>query len=196
MPKPIDDQARATLFLEARTLRQWHDEAVAEEVLRDLWSLARLGPTANNLNPARIVFVTTDEARERLRPCLAEGNVEKTMTAPVTAIIGYDLAFFEDLPKLDADADPEKWRAKSDDAIRATAHMNGTLQGAYLIMAARAVGLDCGPMAGFDKKKVDEAFFAGTQIRSNFLCNLGYGDRSTLRPRQARFAFEDVCDIV
>ncbi|MEQ8667198.1 MAG: malonic semialdehyde reductase [Rhodospirillales bacterium] len=195
MPSPIDTQARNTMFVEARTLRQWRDEPVGEEVLRDLWSLARLGPTANNLNPARIVFVTTDEARQRLRPCLAEGNIEKTMTAPVTAIIGYDLAFYEDLPILDPDADPEKWRNRSEDAIRATAHMNGTLQGAYLIMAARAVGLDCGPMAGFDKKKVDAAFFAGTEIRSNFLCNLGHGDRSTLRPRQARFTFEEACRI-
>lgn len=193
---PIDDRARDILFHEARTLRQWRDEPVDAGLLQELWSLARIAPTASNVNPARVVFVITDAGRERLRPCLAEGNVEKTMTAPATAIVGYDTAFYEKLPVLDPDVDLEKWRKRDPDGVERMALMNGSLQGAYLMIAARAVGLDYGPMAGFDKAKIDAEFFDGTTIKSNFLCNLGYGDRSTLRARPPRFAFDEVCSVV
>jgi len=192
----LNNDARDLMFLEARTLRQWQSKPVATETLHELWSLARMGPTANNLNPARIVFVTTDAGREKLKPCLAEGNIEKTMTAPVTAIIGYDMAFYEKAVKLNPDLDLEKWRGMKPDSIQDNAFRNGTLQGAYLMLAARAVGLDCGPMSGFNKQKTDETFFAGTSINSNWLCNMGYGDRSTLKPREPRYDFDDVCEIV
>lgn len=196
MTTTLDKDARDLLFLEARTLRQWQPKAIDDSVLHDLWSLARMGPTANNLNPARVIFVKTPEGKEKLRPCVAEGNLERTMAAPVTAIIGYDTAFYEKAVKLDPDIDVERWRTRNPDSIEDNAFRNGTLQGAYLMMAARAVGLDCGPMSGFNRQATDEAFFSGTAIKSNFLCNLGYGDRSTLRPRQPRYAFEDVCEIV
>jgi 3-hydroxypropanoate dehydrogenase len=186
------------IFGNARTHTRWQDKPVEDALLARLWSLARLGPTAANASPARIVFVKTPEAKERLRPHLSAGNVTQTMTAPVTAIVGYDLDFHEQLPKLFPHTDARAWFA-GDDKIKAryeTAFRNGSLQGGYLIVAARALGLDCGPMSGFERDGVDAAFFAGTSVRANFLCNLGYGDASTLRPRGPRLAFAEACEIV
>jgi 3-hydroxypropanoate dehydrogenase len=191
-----DDRALDVLFREARTHSAWQDRPVSSELLQAIWDLARMGPTSANCSPARIVFVLTRDAKEKLRPALIEGNVEKTMAAPVTAIIGHDLAFYELLPRLYPQTDARSWFVGNDALIESTAFRNGTLQGAYFMLAARALGVDCGPMSGFDNNKVDAAFFAGTTIRSNFLCNLGYGDPDRLRPRNPRLSFEEACRIV
>jgi 3-hydroxypropanoate dehydrogenase len=158
--------------------------------------LAKLGPTSANCSPARFIFVKSREAKERLKPHLSEGNRDKTMKAPVCTIIGYDLDFYLHLPKLFPHADAKSWFAGNDEKIFDTAFRNGTLQGAYLIMAARALGLDCGPMSGFDNAAVDREFFAGTNIKSNFLCNLAYGDASVLFPRSPRFDFDEMAKII
>lgn len=195
MSKVLDDAALDVLFRDARTHNGWSDRPVAAETLAAAWDLAKWGPTSANCSPARIVFVVSEDAKERLKPCLAEGNVAKTMAAPATAIIGHDLEFYERLPDLFPAVDARSWFVGKPAHIEATAFRNGSLQGAYFIIAARAVGLDCGPMSGFDNAKVDEAFFAGTQIRSNFLCNLGYGDPAKLYPRNVRLGFDDACRI-
>lgn len=191
----LDDAALDTIFRSARTIRKWTPRPVAEATLRAVYDLMKLGPTSANCSPARIVFVTSKEAKERLRPCLIPSNVDKTMSAPVTAIVGHDLEFYEQLPRLYPFDDARSWFAGDRPLIEATAFRNGSLQGAYLIIACRALGLDCGPMSGFDNAKVDEAFFAGTSVRSNFLCNIGYGDRTGLAPRAPRLAFEEACRI-
>ncbi|MFO1152369.1 MAG: malonic semialdehyde reductase [Rhodospirillales bacterium] len=185
-----------TLFRNARTHSHWRDQQISEALLRDIWDLAKLGPTSANCSPARIVFVLSPEAKERLRPALIEGNIAKTMAAPATAIIGYDLTFYERLPELFPQTDARSWFVSNDALIQSTAFRNGSLQGAYFILAARALGLDCGPMSGFNNELVDETFFADSPIRSNFLCNLGYGDPSRLHPRNPRLAFEDACLVV
>jgi Nitroreductase len=190
-----DQHALDLLFLNARTHNGWQDRPVDDAVLRRVWDLARMGPTSANCSPARIVFAVSAEAKEKLRPALLIGNVDKTMAAPATAIIGYDMAFFERLPELFPHTDARAWFVGNDRLIEMTAFRNGTLQAGYMILAARALGLDCGPMSGFDNGKVDEAFFAGTTIRSNFLCNLGYGDPSKLHPRNPRLDFDDACRI-
>lgn len=189
----LDGDGLDLVFREARTLRAWRDRPVSEETLRRLYDLMKMGPTANNACPARFVFVTTEEGKARLRPCLSEGNIEKTMSAPVTAIVAQDLRFFEHLPA-DNPRMAERFRGKPEAAER-FALRNGSLQGAYLMLAARALGLDSGPMSGFDNARCDEAFFAGTSWRSNFLCNLGYGDPAGLAPRQPRHDFEVACRI-
>ena len=191
----LDDGALDALFREARTHNKWLDQPVSEETLRAAWDLAKMGPTSANCSPARIVFVVSAAAKERLKPALAEGNVAKTMAAPATAIIGYDMAFYERLPELFPHTDARSWFAGNEALIAATAFRNGSLQGAYFILAARAAGLDCGPMSGFDNAKVDAAFFAGTTIKSNFLCNLGYADASKLHPRDKRLSFDEACRI-
>jgi 3-hydroxypropanoate dehydrogenase len=191
----VDGTALSILFHDARTHSAWQDRPVSEDVLRAAWDLAKMGPTSANCSPARILFVVSREAKEKLKPALSEGNVAKTMAAPATAIFGYDLAFYERLPELFPHADARSWFAGKDKLIETTAFRNGTLQSGYFILAARALGLDCGPMSGFENAKVDEAFFAGTTIRSNFLCNIGYGDASKLRPRNKRLAFEEACRI-
>lgn len=183
------------LFREARTHSAWLPRPVDDSLLHQIFSLAIMGPTSANSSPGRFVFVKTAEAKEKLKPALSAGNVEKTMAAPVTVIVGMDMAFYEHLPKLFPHADARNWFAGNDEAIRATAMRNASMQGAYLILAARSVGLDAGPMSGFDACKVDEAFFAGTTIKSNFLINLGYGDRSKLRPRNPRFSFDEAARI-
>lgn len=190
-----DPAALDLIFRNARTHRHWIDRPVDEAVLREAWDLARLGPTSANSSPGRIVFVVSDEAKARLRPCLSAGNVEQTMSAPATAVVAHDLAFYERLPELAPHTDARSWFAGNDALIETTAFRNGSLQGAYFMLAARAVGLDCGPMSGFDAAKVDAAFFAGTTIRSNFLCNLGYGDPARLHPRQPRLTFDDACRV-
>jgi len=183
------------LFRNARTHNAFLDRAVPETTLRALYDLLKWAPTSANSSPARFVFITSDAARERLRPALSPGNLDKTMAAPVTVIVGYDLAFYEKLPVLFPHVDARAWFAGKPDHILTTAFRNGTLQGGYLILAARALGLDCGPMSGFDNAKVDAAFFPDGTVKSNFLCNLGYGDPTKLMPRHPRLPFEEACRI-
>lgn len=196
MANALDDNALRQLFLEARTHSAWLDQPVSDAELRRLYELAVQGPTAANSQPARFVFVKSREAKERLRPCLAPGNVDKTMAAPVTVIVGADQAFYEHLPTFYPHADARSWYAGNAPLIETTALRNGSLQGAYLILAARALGLDAGPMSGFDNAAVDQAFFAGTTIRSNFLVNLGHGDASKLHPRSPRPGFDAFARIL
>jgi 3-hydroxypropanoate dehydrogenase len=191
----LDTSALDQLFRTARTHNGWLPKAVSDDELRAIYELMKWAPTSANCSPARIVFVRSREAKERLRPALSPGNLEKTMAAPVTAIIGYDLEFYEKLPQLFPHADARAWFAGKPAVIETTAFRNGSLQGAYFILAARAVGLDCGPMSGFDNAKVDAEFFAGTSVRSNFLCNLGHGDPAKLFARSPRLAFDDACRI-
>lgn len=195
MTAPISDEAIARLFLDARSHNAWLDKDVPEALLHRLVDIMKMGPTSANCSPARIVFVRSREAKEQLRPLLSEGNVEKTMTAPVCAIIGHDIEFYEHLPKLFPHTDARSWFAGQQQKIADTAFRNGTLQGAYLMLAARALGLDCGPMSGFDHAGVDRAFFSGTTVRSNFLCNLGYGDPKGLFARSPRFSFDEIARI-
>ncbi len=195
MTEVLDAAALDRIFLEARTYNAWKPDPIPAATLRRLWDLARMGPTSANCSPARIVFVVSPAAKEKLRPALMPTNVEKTMTAPVVAIIGHDLEFYEHLPKLFPHTDARAWFVGNRPLIETTAFRNGTLQGAYLIVAARALGLDCGPMSGFDNAMVDGLFFPGGKVKSNFLCNLGRGDTKNLFPRSPRFSFEDACRI-
>ncbi len=183
------------IFLKARTHSVWLPEPVSDELLREVYDHMKWGPTSANCCPARIVFVKSKEAKEKLLPCMAPGNVEKTKMAPVTAIIAYDGEFYEKLPKLFPHVDARSWFAGNEPLIESTAFRNGTLQGAYFLIAARALGLDCGPMSGFDNAKVDAAFFAGTSWKSNFICNIGHGDSAKVYPRAPRLAFEEACKI-
>ena len=192
----LNQSALDTLFYSARTHNGWLDREVSNAQLELLYDLLKWAPTSANSSPARLVFVRSAEAKARLLPALSAGNADKTMAAPVTVIVGMDLAFYEKLPQLSPAVDARSWFAGKDEAIRSTAFRNSSLQDAYLIMAARAIGLDCGPMSGFDNAKVDEAFFAGTMVKSNFLCNLGYGDVAKVRPRAPRLAFDEACKIV
>jgi 3-hydroxypropanoate dehydrogenase len=197
MPNTALNQAAFDqLFLEAHTLNAWQEKSVPDELLQRLYETLRMAPTSMNCSPARIVFVKSKAAKEKLDQALMEGNRAKTMAAPVTAIIGYDTRFFEQLPKL-FPPNPKARDMFAGNAALAdiTAFRNGTLQGAYLIIAARALGLDCGPMSGFDNAKLDELFFAGTTIKSNFICNLGYGDPKGIYPRSPRLAFAEACQI-
>ena len=192
----LSDDSLDTLFRLARTHRYWADQPVPDDILRAAWELAKMGPTSANCSPARVVFVVSQEAKTRLEPHVDDGNVRQTMEAPVTAIIAHDMEFYELLPRLWPRDDARSWFAGHDAAIKATALRNGSLQGAYLMMALRALGLDCGPMSGFSNKGVDEAFFADTTWRSNFLCNIGYGDTARLHPRDDRLTFDETCRIL
>jgi 3-hydroxypropanoate dehydrogenase len=192
----IDQAALDALFLNARTQNKWTDEPVTEAELRTLYDILKNGPTSANCSPARFVFVTTQEGKEKLAPCLSSGNLAKTMSAPVTVIIGTDMMFYEKLPQLFPHADARSWFTSSPALAEETAFRNGTLQGAYLMIAARAVGLDIGAMSGFDKAKCDEAFFAGTSIKSNFLCNIGHGEPSGVFGKLPRLSFEEAASIV
>jgi len=210
MRQPLNNEAFDILFRQARTHNAWLKKAVSDETLRQLYDLVKWGPTSANGLPMRVVFLRTPEAKERLRPALMPGNVEKTMTAPVTAIVAYDELFYEKLPVLfPHNPGMRDFFANSPDLANITAFRNGTLQGAYLILAARSVGLDCGPMSGFDNAKVDAEFFpapaAGKgendempagRIKSNFLCNLGYGDTAALDPRNPRIEFDEACTLL
>ena len=185
------------LFLEARTQNKWLDTPVDPALLRELYALASLAPTSANSQPMRVVFVTSREGKERLKPALAPQNVEKTMTAPVTAIVAHDLEFYEHLPKLLPHVDARSWFAhRPAEQLERAASQGSSMQGAYLILAARALGLDAGPIGGFDNAKVDAEFFAGTTWRSNFLVNLGHGDPSGVFPRSPRLDFDEACRIV
>ena len=181
------------LFDHARSHNRFTAEPVPEAVLRQLYDLMKWGPTSANCCPARIVFVRSSHAREKLLACMAPGNVEKTRSAPVTAIIGMDMAFHDKLPQLFPHTDARSWFAGKPELIASTAFRNGSLQGGYFIIAARALGLDCGPMSGFDADKMDAAFWAGTTVKTNFVCTLGRGDASHLFPRSPRLAFEEAC---
>jgi 3-hydroxypropanoate dehydrogenase len=191
----LDAAALDQIFRQARTYNQFADRPVEDSVLRELYELMKWGPTSANMSPARLVFVKSAEAKKKLEPALDEGNREKTMKAPVTAILAHDLDFYEKLPFLFPHTDARSWFAgKPDEALAPAIMRNSSLQGAYLIIAARALGLDCGPMSGFDNAKLDDAFFAGTRIRSNFIINLGYGQED-LFPRSPRLAFDEAARI-
>jgi 3-hydroxypropanoate dehydrogenase len=184
------------LFEDARTHTAWQERPVTDDLLRLVYDLAKLGPTSSNCCPMRVVFVKTAEAKARLKPCLNEGNVDKTMKAPATAIVAYDTLFYDLLPRLFPQRDFRSLFAANEELARVTAFRNGSIQGGYFIIAARALGLDCGPMSGFDNAKVDAEFFPDGRWKSNFLCNLGYGDASRLHPRNPRPSFEEACQIV
>jgi 3-hydroxypropanoate dehydrogenase len=193
----LDSQSLDLLFRKARTNSKWLDQPVSDQTLRDLYGLMKFGPTSMNCTPARILFLRTREAKERLKPALSAGNMEKTMVAPVTAIVAYDEKFYDKLDRLFPHyAGARELFAKNLQLAETTAFRNGTLQGGYFIMAARALGLDCGPMSGFDNAKVDAEFFAGEPLKSNFLCNLGHGDPSALFPRNPRLEFDEACRLL
>ena len=192
----LDNSDLDLLFRLARTQRAWNGDPVGEDRIRAAYDLLRMAPTSANCQPARFVFVVSDAAKEKLKPCLSAGNIAKTMAAPVTAIIGYDLTFLDLLPRLYPAADARSWFAGQPELIEETAFRNGTLQGAYLIMACRSLGLDCAPMSGFDKAKVDTAFFTGTTVRANFLCSIGHGDPAAVGDRAPRLDFDEACKIV
>ncbi|MHA1598032.1 MAG: malonic semialdehyde reductase [Alphaproteobacteria bacterium] len=196
MAHTVSEQTLDLLFRNARTQNGWTTKPVPDDVLTEIWNLTRMGPTSANCSPARIIFVTSPEAKERLAPMLMEGNVDKVMTAPVTAIIGHDMEFYESLPKLFPHTDAKAWFVGNDELIAETAFRNGTLQAAYLMLAARAKGLDCGPMSGFDNDRVDEEFFGGSRVKSNFLCSIGYGSGENIFPRSPRFEFDEACKVV
>ena len=191
----LDAPALDQLFRSARTANAWQDRTVSDAKLQELYDLLKFGPTSANSSPARFVFVRTAEGKAKLKDALSEGNIAKTMTAPVIVIVAHDPRFYDELPKLFPHADARSWFAGNAALAEVTAFRNGTLQGAYLIMAARAVGLDAGPMSGFDNAKVDEAFFAGSGWKSNFLVNLGYGDESGLFPRSPRLSFDEAARL-
>lgn len=196
MSEKLAEAGLDQLFRTARTYNAFLPREVSEAQLHELYELAKFGPTSANSSPMRLVFVKSKEGKEKLEPFLSEGNRAKTMAAPVTAIVANDHSFYEKLPQLFPHADARSWFVGNQDLIDRTAFRNATLQGAYVIMAARAIGLDCGPMSGFDNAGVDEAFFAGTPIKSNFLINIGYGDASRdLFPRSPRLSFDEACRV-
>lgn len=195
----VSDEIKELLFTKARTHFKWLDKPVSDELLYSLYNLFKWAPTSANSNPIRIKFIKSSASKERLRPYLMGGNVDKTIAAPVTAIIGYDVNFYHNLHKLFAhDKNIHQVFAATENQNRTekVAFLNGSLQGGYFIMAARLLGLDCGPMSGFDAAGVDNEFWSGTSVKTNFLCNLGYGDSSVLFPRLPRLEFDEVCSII
>ncbi|HAY48724.1 malonic semialdehyde reductase [uncultured Thalassospira sp.] len=192
----LDSDALGLLFHNARTFNNWQDRDVDTGLLKQAWDLTVLGPTSANCEPMRITFVKSDAAKKRLKPFLSEGNVDKTMNAPVTAIVAQDMEFYEKLPDLFPHTDARSWFAGKDDAIKATAFRNSSLQAGYFILALRGLGLDCGPMSGFDAAGLDGEFFAGTPLKTNLLINIGYGDRDKLPPRSPRLAFDQGAEII
>jgi 3-hydroxypropanoate dehydrogenase len=194
---PLDEAALDALFREARTHTQWKDDPVSDDTLHRVYDLLKLGPTSANSSPGRFLFLRDRASKDLLQPTLSAGNVEKTVAAPVTVIVAYDPTFYVHLPKLfPHNPDAKSWFTGSESLAATTAFRNGTLQGAYLILAARAVGLDAGPMSGFDNAKVDEIFLAGRGWRSNFLVNLGYGDPAGVHERSPRLEFEEACVLL
>ena len=197
MSSVLDQSALDQLFCAARTHNAWQKRPVEDELLLRVYNSMRMGPTSANCSPARIVFVKSKEAKEKLKPALSGGNLAKTIAAPVTAIIGYDMHFYEKMGQLfPHDLSARSWFDKDEQTAFSTAFRNGTLQGAYLLLSARAYGLDCGPRSGFDNEMVDKLFFAGTHIKSNFLCNLGYGDPAGIFPRSPRLSFDEASSII
>ncbi len=195
MNHPLSEEALDTLFREARSFSDWQERAVDDALLRQLYELMKWGPTAANSTPARFVFVKSPEAKARLKPCLAEGNVHKSMSAPVVAIVAIDLEFHDKLAYLFPHTDARSWYAGKPDKIRASATLNGALQGGYFMLAARSLGLDCGPMSGFDNEQLDRVFFPDGTVKSLFICALGYGVREKLHARGPRLAFDEACRI-
>jgi 3-hydroxypropanoate dehydrogenase len=195
-PAKIANDTLDQLFRQARTHSAWLPKRVPVEVLREVYELARWGPTSANSTPARFVFLESEAAKARLLPALARGNVEKTKAAPVTVIVAWDTEFYEKLPRLFPHADMRSFFVGKQALIDETALRNGSLQGGYFILAARALGLDCGPMSGFDAAKVNAEFFPDGKWKANFLCNLGYGDRSKLFPRNPRLEFDEACRVL
>ena len=197
MTHAVNDDALDILFRKSRTHRNWREGRVTPQMLMAIYDLARWGPTTNNTSPARFYFIVSQAAKERLKPHLTKGNQEQTMKAPATAIVAYDLKFYEKMDKLSPNPSAkESWMQKSPAERELAAFRNSSLQGGYFVMAARAIGLDCGPMSGFSNEGVDKEFFAGTAIKSNFLCNLGFGDPAELRPRAGRLDFDEACKIL
>jgi 3-hydroxypropanoate dehydrogenase len=197
MKNMLSNEGQELIFRNARSYSYWLDRPVDDGLLRQVYELTKMGPTSANMCPLRIIFVKLREAKERLKPALDAGNVNKVMTAPVTAILGMDIRFYEKLPRLFPHADARSWfKDLPEPVLEYIALRNSSLQGAYFMLAARSLGLDCGPMSGFNNGKVDASFFAGTTIKSNFLCALGYGDASKLHPRSPRLTFEETCQII
>lgn len=194
--KILDDRSLDVLFRDARSHNKWQDRDVGDVLIRAVYDLMKFGPTAANSCPARFVFVKSPEAKARLKPHLDAGNVDKVMTAPVTVIIGYDLKFYDQLPKLFPHTDARSWFAGNDPLIQEAAFRNSTLQGAYLMLAARSLGLDCGPMSGFNAAGVNAEFFPDGDVKANFICAIGYGDASGVFGRSPRLGFEEACEIL
>jgi 3-hydroxypropanoate dehydrogenase len=193
----LNNEGQDLLFRKARSHSDWLDRPIDDALLERVYDLMKMGPTSANMCPLRIIFLKSPEGKERLKPALHQGNVPKTMTAPVVAILGMDVRFYEKLPRLLPHLDAKAWfKDLPEDALETTALRNSSLQGAYFILAARAFGLDCGPMSGFDNAKVDAEFFAGTAVKSNFLCALGYGDATKLHPRSPRLSFGEACTVI
>ena len=192
----LNDRDLDILFRNARTYNDWQEKEVSDVMIQAIFDLLKWGPTSANCSPMRVVFVKSEQAKERLKPHLMAGNVDKTMSAPVTAIIANDLEFYEHLPTLFPHTEARSWFVGKEDHIKDTAMRNGTLQGAYLMLAARSLGLDCGAMSGFNPKGVKDTFFSDKDVEVNFLCNIGYGDAESLFPRSPRFDFDDVCEII
>ena len=193
----LSNEGQDLVFRNARSHSYWLEKPIDDALLRQVYDLAKMGPTSANMCPLRIIFVKSQEAKERLKPALDAGNVNKVMTAPVTAVLGMDIRFYEKLPRLFPHTDARSWfKDLPDQVLEYIALRNSSLQGAYFMLAARSLGPDCGPMSGFNNAKVDAAFFAGTTIKSNFLCALGYGDASKLYPRSPRLAFEEACQVI
>lgn len=196
MSDTLDQAGLDLLFTQARTHNAWTDKPVDPGLLHRLYDLLKWAPTSANCSPLRVLFLTSTEAKERLRPALSQGNLAKTMSAPVVAILAYDNLFYDHLPRLFPHTDARSWFTGDPATAAATAFRNGTLQAGYFILAARALGLDCGPMSGFDAAKVNATFFPDGRYQVNFLCNLGYGDPAGLHPRSPRFDFQDACEIL
>jgi len=197
MNPEIDQLTLDQLFFDARSYNGWLDTPVADEHLRRLYDILRMGPTSFNCCPARFVFLRTPEAKERVKPHLRPNNVKKTLTAPVVTIIAHDMEFYEEMPKLAPyRPDARELFVGNEERIKSTAFRNGTLQGGYLLLAARAVGLDCGPMSGFDNQGVDEEFFPDGRFKSNFICGLGQGDPESIFDRLPRFEFDEACTLL
>ena len=194
--KILDDRSLDVLFRDARSHNKWQDRDVGDVLIRAVYDLMKFGPTAANSCPARFVFVKSPEAKARLKPHLDAGNVDKVMTAPVTVIIGYDLKFYDQLPKLFPHTDARSWFAGNEPKIQDAAFRNSTLQGAYLMLAARSLGLDCGPMSGFNAAGVNAEFFPDGDVKANFICAIGYGDPSGVFGRSPRLGFEEACEIL
>ncbi|WMW79047.1 malonic semialdehyde reductase [Undibacterium cyanobacteriorum] len=193
----LSQEQLALLFSNARTHNEWLDKPISDEQLHAIYDAMKWGPTSANSSPARIVFVKSSEQKAKLVACMSPGNAEKTRKAPVTAIVGMDMVFYEQLIKLFPHApDARSWFEGNDAVVESTAFRNSSLQGAYMMLAARAVGLDCGPMSGFDAEKINAEFFAGSNVKVNFVCNLGYGDAAKLFPRSPRLSFDEACKIV